>query len=307
MDTEELKDSEDVETEATGDDLYEGWDDDLDSEDAEVETTEEESEETDADDEDESEEADQPEDETEEESAEDSEGTEETAEPEQQTAEPQKYTLKHLDETVEVTAEEMIPLAQKGMDYDRIREERDSMKANYAELMDHEEFLKELVKTSPFETVEELIQDTLASVRVKTEKDNGNSITKAHALSEIKAERAGKSAHAAKEEKAEETTEATKPEPQQMTERDLEIQSFFNLFDKQEDIPQFKDLPLEVRTEFEKTGRLVKAWFNYQMKQKETEKEIIKQNTKNKERSTGSRKTSGKGVTKDPIYEGWDD
>ncbi len=36
--------------------------------------------------------------------------------------EPEKYSLKHLGEEVEVTREEVIALAQKGRDYDRIRE-----------------------------------------------------------------------------------------------------------------------------------------------------------------------------------------
>lgn len=36
--------------------------------------------------------------------------------------EPEKYCLKHLGEEVEVTREEVIALAQKGRDYDRIRE-----------------------------------------------------------------------------------------------------------------------------------------------------------------------------------------
>ena len=36
--------------------------------------------------------------------------------------EPDKFVLKHLDDTHEVNRDEVIALAQKGLDYDRIRE-----------------------------------------------------------------------------------------------------------------------------------------------------------------------------------------
>lgn len=38
------------------------------------------------------------------------------------------FTLKHMDETKTVNREEVVSLAQKGMDYDRIREERDQLR-----------------------------------------------------------------------------------------------------------------------------------------------------------------------------------
>ena len=56
--------------------------------------------------------------------AEAEEKPEEKAEPEQ--PKEDSYTLKHLDETRTVGRDEVIALAQKGMDYDRIREQRDA-------------------------------------------------------------------------------------------------------------------------------------------------------------------------------------
>ena len=41
---------------------------------------------------------------------------------------PESFTLKHLDETRTVGKDEVVQLAQKGMDYDRIRTERDELR-----------------------------------------------------------------------------------------------------------------------------------------------------------------------------------
>ncbi|HWS44189.1 MAG TPA: hypothetical protein VN421_14025 [Pseudoflavonifractor sp.] len=44
------------------------------------------------------------------------------------------FTLKHLDEVKTVNRDEVVVLAQKGMDYDRIRQERDQLRAHRQEV-----------------------------------------------------------------------------------------------------------------------------------------------------------------------------
>lgn len=41
---------------------------------------------------------------------------------------PETFTLKHLDQVRQVGKEEVVTLAQKGLDYDRIRTERDELR-----------------------------------------------------------------------------------------------------------------------------------------------------------------------------------
>ena len=101
-----VMDNEEVDTDQI--DFAEGWDDDEPDEPAEA-----------------ADEADQPKDEEAAGKDEGPKGHEEQPEPKQ---EETFLTLKHMDQVRHVTREEAQALAQKGMDYDRIREERDQLK-----------------------------------------------------------------------------------------------------------------------------------------------------------------------------------
>jgi len=294
-----------------GDDPFDGWDDDP--------APEEDSAESDTEDSGEKEEAaendgtaDQPDTENdgaESEAEPDETGDSTEAKPEQKPETPAKYTLKHLDDTLEMTAEEMIPLAQKGLDYDKVRQERDSYREQYPELKNALDFCNALLKNSSFDKLEDMIVDTYATMRVRDEKRNGNVISHAHAKEEVRAElEAQRKGGAVKASPRPETgSQSAEPKTAETDRRDAEIQTFFSLFDDQSKIPQFADLPVEVRSEFEKTGNLVKPWVRYQMRQKDAENETLKRNAKNRERSTGSRKSAGKSAEMDPMFDGWED
>lgn len=101
-----VMDNEEVDTDQI--DFAEGWDDGEPDEPAEA-----------------ADEADQPKDEEAAGKDEGPKGHEEQPEPKQ---EETFLTLKHMDQVRHVTREEAQALAQKGMDYDRIREERDQLK-----------------------------------------------------------------------------------------------------------------------------------------------------------------------------------
>ena len=102
-----------------------------------------------------------------------------------------------------------------------------------------------------------------------------------------------------------------KAEQPQENPKEAEAKSFVKAFKKafpKETIPEWKDLPVEVQSEFEKTGELTVPYFSWRLKQKENEITTIKNNQKNKERSTGSRKSIGKGKEPiDPMLVGFDD
>ena len=82
----------------------------------------------------------------------------------------QLFELKHLGETKNVNRDEVVTLAQKGMDYDRVTEKNTQLETQVSEqkqqlatLTEHESALQELAKQSGT-TVEELVENMLIAV-----------------------------------------------------------------------------------------------------------------------------------------------
>ena len=288
-------------------DVFDGWDDDPDEDSAEIteetEATEQDTEEAD-------DVTDQFNDDAEaEEPTETTEATETETENEQkeETADqPKTYQLKHLDEVQELTAEQMIPLAQKGLDYDRIREERDTMREAWPKLKELEKFAAEMLQNSKgYNTVEELIDDARAEWLVKSEAGYGRPLARQTALERVKGLR---------EESIKSAT--PKAEPKVPTEKELADKRDSAIREFCEDYPaaDVKAIPSSVWNEFRETGNLSKAYAKHLAESKDSEianlkKEIetLKNNNKNKARSTGSMKSTGAGSVKEAMFDGWDD
>lgn len=302
-DESELSELTQEDVDAMGDGLFDGWDDDLISEEADTSEDEKEDGEESAEDEDESESADQAEEEDEDE-AEDDNNPEETEKPDKEdgkTSQPKSYNFKHLDENITLTADEMVPYVQKGLDYDRIRKERDAMRENYAKYEMCAEFLERY--KGDFDSIEDLMDDADASYLVKNEAENGRTLTKEDALKKVKANREEKF-------KSKVPPKASYDKSQEENPMKAEVQSFTATFKKvfpKEEVPKWEDLPKEVQEEFEKTGQLTAPYMAWRMNQKEREIKTIKKNQSNKERSTGSRKTKGKGINLENLYDGFGD
>lgn len=173
------------------DELFDGFDDaDLDASDDTDEQPEAEKEAEDAAD-DSEEEADQQEpgeesNPDEEEDSSDDGDAEETEKEEKDETSDQKFKLKHLDEVREVGRDEVVELAQKGMDYDRIRTERDSLKRNAAKLEEYENFLK---RVAGDQTVEDLIDSTLAKLDVADAAKRGEDLDEVDVFKKLRIER----------------------------------------------------------------------------------------------------------------------
>lgn len=236
-------------------------------------------------------EADQP---TEEQEPEDEKKGEEPTpaetEPEQKTEEQDQFLeLKHMDQTRKVSREEATVLAQKGLDYDRIRGERDSMRQEYGKLKEYEGFLNEL--KGEFPSIEAMITDTRA--RMIAEKDG---IPYADAVAKVQIMH----------------PEQPKPQPQQTQENKP---SPVDLFIQKYPTVKAEEIPKEVWDEVRRTGDLVGAYEHYQT-DKAAKDEIaslkskiaaLEQNQKNAKRSTGSMSTSGKTSSKSLIQQLWDE
>lgn len=266
--------------------VYDGWDDDAvvaDSPDDDVEITS-----------DDVVEADQPE-ASEPETAKQSTEQTETKEPEQ--AQPaddadQYLELKHFDEVKKVSKDEAKTLAQKGMDYDRIRGKLSDAEANVARLQKYENFLNEL--KGNYATIDELMDDTRA--RVLADKE-GISYEAAVAKVQTSARKA-------------EAQERVNPESIRESMRKESLSTFLQVYPT----VKAKEIPQEVWDDMAVTNSLVASYAKYEAKlvkqeaeKLKTENEILKQNKANEEKAVGSLKTSGSAKTVDKYLEGWDD
>ena len=234
------------------------------------------------------------EDETEDEPKEET-GEQKEKEPEpQKGAEDQRFTLKVNGAESEVSRDEVIALAQKGMDYDRIKAERDSFKADAPTMQryrEQETFLKDLAEKSGI-TVDALMEN----VRVKMAMDQDKNLTEDQARAKVKAD------VAARQQPAEEKVEEKAKEPSPEERRQAMFASFVQAY------PDVKadSIPKEVWETAGRTFDLVGAYRDHEIRTLRKEVETLRQNNKNKERSTGSRKSVGATTPKDPFDEAWD-
>jgi hypothetical protein len=236
-------------------------------------------------------EADQPTEEPKPEDTKDAEKPAET-EPEQKPEEEDQFLeLKHMDTVRKVNRDEAKVLAQKGLDYDRIRGERDAMQKDYAQLKKYENFLNEL--KGDFPSIDAMMTDTRA--RMLAEKE-GISYADAVAKGGVMQQGA----------QPQQQAQAQQGQPK-VPAVDQCVQKYPGV--KAEEIPQ------AVWDEVKRTGDLVGAYENYQntkakddkIKSLELEIETLKPNAKNAARSTGSASSSGKTSGKSLIQQLWDE
>ena len=214
--------------------------------------------------------ADQPAEET---ATEETEPTESEAQPE--TPDQDYLELKHFDEVKKVNKDEAKVLAQKGMDYDRIRGKLDEATALNAKLQKYEDFLNEL--KGGFNSIDDLMNDTRA--RLIADKEG---ITREQALERVK------SANQQKEQAQQQAQFNRNAVYEEM--RRESLTAFLSAF------PGVKaaDIPQEVWDDMKTTNNLVASYAKYQAKKLADENAVLKKNAENKARSTGSMKSAGK-------------
>ena len=203
-------------------------------------------------------------------------GEEETEKAEEKKAD-ELFELKHLGETKSVTRDEMKALAQKGLDYDRIRAERDALKAEKENGNEYEQFVKELAeqqKTTP--------EELMMNQRVRSMMLEDRTLTAAKAREMIKAQQdERKSAKAAEAKRNESFRSFAQAHP------DV----------KPEDIPQsvWDDVHggMDIGVAYDKFAKAEESR-KLSERNAELEKELaaLKANQKNAARSTGSKAKS---------------
>ena len=194
----------------------------------------------------------------------------------------QLFTLKHLDETRQVGRDEVIALAQKGMDYDRIRQDRDNARAEAARLSELETFLQELAAPGGM-TVDELMDRTRANMLAEQK-----GIDQETALERVRLDRERRALDADRQAGAQQASEQQR------------MQESMDRFIKGHPDLDAKDIPREVWEAFAAGKDLGDAYALHEAKQlretlaeRDRELETLRQNQKNKARSTGSQTTAG--------------
>lgn len=235
-------------------------------------------------------EADQPKDDAAQEPEKEAEPAEEQPAQEAE-GENQPFELKYMGETKKVSLDEAKALAQKGMDYDRIRGERDSMQQDYSKLKRYEEFLNEL--KGDFKDIESMMLDTRARMLAEKEK-----ISYADAVAKVGVMH-GK--------------DAEKPAAREDQARGKDDDAVHRFIQRYPNV-KAEEIPATVWDEAKQTGDLAGAYARYEQQKQADEiaslkKEIatLKQNQKNAARSAGSAKSAGNTSGKSLIQQLWEE
>ncbi len=210
-------------------------------------------------------------------------------------------TLKHMDETKTVTKDEAVQLAQKGMDYDRIRTERDELKAYRAEQQPVIDMIQKYAERNGM-TIPEYI-DFCRMHDIMAEKGVGEDAAKeVLALEKREVAVAQKEAEQAERANAE---AAANQQPESLQERARrEVQQF------QRDFPDVnpEDVPADVFDIVQKDDvSLSVAYGKWRIAQQAKELESFKAQSSARKKTPGSLSGSVKSTKKNPLFEGWDD
>jgi len=297
--------AEDLETSGAFDEGWdEGWNEGFPADGQEPEDTSEADQETEEESDGEEAEADQQEADTPEgEETTDGTESEETAEgKEGNSDQSDSYELKYLGEARTVNRDEVIKLAQQGMDYPRIREKWDGIKDDVPKLRMYEGFLKELAESRGGD-IEALIDETRTRSLMAKAKAEGKELTASAAAAQaVQARLKAMEPEEAKQEKAR--------EEERQAQRKASVDRFMKVY------PDVKgeQIPKKVWDDAEAMGDLTAAYIKYNSAKLSEENERLKkeleqakQHKKNKERSMGSSKSVGATGAKDVMDEGWDE
>lgn len=215
-----------------------------------------------------------------------------------ETPKEETFELKHHHEVQTVNREKVIELANKGLDYDRIRVDRDSVRAENEDLKVYRDFLKELADSSKM-TIEQLMDETRADIISRRD-----GTKKEVALSQVRAARENRKAEFSQKG----LDEARRADYQRFAETHPGL--------------DINTIPMEVWQRVNDGNLLLSEAYapidaeNAQKAAKAKDAEIealksrlaaLEQNEKNRERSTGSRKSaSTSSAPKSTFSEAWD-
>lgn len=236
--------------------------------------------------------ADQPED-----RAEDAPSVEESHE-EAPAAAPREWELRHMGEVKRVNEADMVTLAQKGMDYDRIRTQYDEFKPMM-------EMFNQFATRQGMNT-----KDYIAMIRAQAKQAEGlNEADARHAVEMEDREAAISAAEARQQETQQAAQEAVEAQQAAEARRTADIEEFKTLFPEAAKDPQ--SIPQEVWAKVQSGERLTAAYTQYALSQARQQvasarrdAAIARQNQKNADRAIGSMSSAGDGSKNKDVFAG---
>lgn len=214
---------------------------------------------------------------------------------------PKMWTLRHLDEVRQVGEADMVALAQKGLDYDRIRGKYDESKP-----------VMELFGTFAKQAGMS-VTDYLSYIRTQAKQASGMSEAEAKRAVDLEDREAAVSAkEAAEAQRQGAANQAAQARAAADARRSADIAEFQKLFPDAAKDP--KAIPQEVWANVRSGMSLVSAYSKYAVDQANAARQAAEQkaaaseqNRRNADRATGSMQSAGENTgSKDPFLEGWD-
>lgn len=236
--------------------------------------------------------------------AEDAQGGEETAADEQTGADGSMFDLKYNKEVKQYTRQQVTELAQKGLNYDHVTEQRDRLQQENADLskrLNENSGIIEMLKTAA-EANGKSLPDYLTSIRINGLVSQGLSMETAR--ERVLREDAEQRLHS--QQKAEEAAASGKREAERRQKEDIT-----RFQQKYKDVDP-KTIPEEVWNAVRDGELLTDAYGDYQRRELErqlkeaNEKLAIRtKNESNKQKSLGSLQSTKQETGKDPFLEGF--
>ncbi|MDR0916356.1 MAG: hypothetical protein LBN02_04115 [Oscillospiraceae bacterium] len=195
---------------------------------------------------------------------------------------PETFRIKHLGQEIEVTRDEMIALAQKGRDYDRIRERADELSRRVADADEQTEVLRAVAARFGM-TAEQYADETRADAMAKQ-----LGIPLDQAKSRVRAERARR-------------LRAVPESARETTAREASAKAF---------LAEYPDvdpntIPNSVWAEVERGGSLVNAYRAHETRTLRAQVRELELERENAKLTTGSRHGAGGGLVTEEIEKQW--
>ena len=235
---------------------------------------------------------------------EDEQAHEDTAADEQPGTEEPMFDLKYNKETKQYTRQQVTELAQKGLNYDRVTEQRDRLQQENADLSkfrDENSGVIEMLKTAA-EASGKSLPEYLTAIRINSLVSQG--ISQETARERILREDAERRLQS--QQKAEETAASGKREAEQRQKEDIAR------FQKKYKDVDPKTIPEEVWNAVRDGELLTDAYGDYQRRELERQLKEAKEklairtkNESNKQKSLGSLQSKKQETGKDPFLEGF--
>lgn len=218
----------------------------------------------------------------------------------------QTFTLNYLGAEKVVSKDEAVTLAQKGMDYDRIRQKHEETLSELTTAKDKLSFFEQMA-SSQGKTLDQLIDSALAEQLAAKE-----GIDPAVALGRVQLDRERKQLEAEKAKLAKGADEKATAEQKRQDDITAFQKEYPDVFAK---LATDKNaIPAPVWEDVNKGESLVVAYAKYEraqlkaeLEKAKAEAEKTKQKQINKSRSTGSQTTKGNTSTEDLIDRLWND